>query len=134
MNKLVAIIYILIFMYFGVVIAQKNIEKLYATFREIQIDGKTGFKGTYSFLKCHENVAEGMLPSSHWLWKEHNNSHKSEKIIEMNNFCISVLPNELRYIGSYIDYGWKDKLFDFTKAEIIDCMVCEHRNRAYKKS
>jgi len=51
----------------------------------------------------------------------------------INNYCVSVAPNEPRCTSCHIGYGWTDDSFDFSAAGNIDCLVCHDTTGTYEK-
>ncbi len=96
---------------------------------------------TRECLRCHEKQGQDMLRSAHWLWRgpspytvEHKKEVMSGKATNtINNFCISLPSNEPRCTSCHAGYGWKDKSFDFSNPENIDCLVCHDTTGTYKK-
>jgi octaheme c-type cytochrome (tetrathionate reductase family) len=97
---------------------------------------------TEECLRCHKQAGEDMLTTAHWLWRgpspytvEHRKSVMSGKgTTTLNNFCLSVISNEKRCTSCHAGYGWKDKTFDFSKQENMDCLVCHDTTGSYKKA
>lgn len=97
---------------------------------------------TRECLRCHEQAGEDMLTTAHWLWRgpspytvEHRKSVMAGKgTTTLNNFCLSVVSNEKRCTSCHAGYGWKDKTFDFSKQENMDCLVCHDTTGSYKKA
>ncbi|MGE4424437.1 MAG: tetrathionate reductase family octaheme c-type cytochrome [Pseudodesulfovibrio sp.] len=97
---------------------------------------------TMECLRCHKQAGEDMLTTAHWLWRgpspytvEHRKSVMSGKgTTTLNNFCLSVISNEKRCTSCHAGYGWKDKTFDFSKQENMDCLVCHDTTGSYRKA
>ncbi len=106
-----------------------------------QIKGpfKTPQDVTKKCLQCHEEVGDDILKTQHWNWlssKKVKRGYKRVRIGKaniLNNYCVAVISNWPRCTSCHIGYGWKDKSFDFTKKENIDCLVCHDRTGTYKK-
>jgi octaheme c-type cytochrome (tetrathionate reductase family) len=100
---------------------------------------------TRACLGCHPNAGTEMLASSHFTWLGpaalvpgeagplHARPQQIGKRNLINNFCLSVESNWPRCTNCHAGYGWKDKEFDFSKAENIDCLVCHEQTGTYKK-
>lgn len=98
-----------------------------------------GYTNTADCLKCHSDMGQQLLASSHWLWEgaaANVPGFESEIIGKtnlINNFCIAVPSNEGRCTQCHISSGWKDDTFDFNNAAQIDCLVCHDNSGQYKK-
>src|SRR6056297_1297600 len=46
---------------------------------------------------------------------------------------MSIISNEARCTSCHAGYGWKNKNFDFSDLEKIDCLVCHDQTGKYKK-
>lgn len=46
---------------------------------------------------------------------------------------MNIQSNEARCTSCHAGYGWKDKEFDFTAQEKVDCLVCHDTTGTYKK-
>ncbi len=91
---------------------------------------------TEACLSCHVLAADQIHHTIHWTWicgdcGDGKNMGKYGKTI--NNFCVSVPSNEPRCTSCHIGYGWKDKDFDFTAKNKIDCMACHDTTHTYEK-
>lgn len=91
---------------------------------------------TAACLSCHALAANQIQHTIHWTWLCDNcgdgkNIGKNGKTL--NNFCIAVPSNEPRCTSCHIGYGWKDKTFDFTDKNKIDCLVCHDTTHTYDK-
>ena len=51
----------------------------------------------------------------------------------INNFCVAVPTNEPRCTQCHAGYGYKNKDFDFSDPENVDCLVCHDQSGTYKK-
>ena len=98
---------------------------------------KNGPEVTKKCLECHDAEAHAFMKSVHWTWakKQKINGKEMEfgKKNALNNFCVAVDSNWPRCTSCHAGYGWKDKNFDFSKAENIDCLVCHETTGTYKK-
>ncbi len=75
------------------------------------------------------------MHTTHWRWvyvNETTGQTVGKKTL-INNFCIDIQSNEPRCTSCHIGYGWKDKNFDFTVQENVDCLVCHDTTGEYKK-
>jgi octaheme c-type cytochrome (tetrathionate reductase family) len=86
-------------------------------------------------LACHSEVGNQILQTTHWTWEFENEATGQilGKKTLINNYCISIQSNEPRCTSCHIGYGWKDKTFDFSAQENIDCLVCHDTTGTYKK-
>ena len=90
---------------------------------------------TKACLTCHNQAAMQLHKTIHWTWKDpaDPSGETGKGGLSVNNFCISVGSNEPRCTSCHIGYGWKDKNFDFSKAEKVDCLVCHEQTGTYEK-
>lgn len=93
---------------------------------------------TNACLSCHNQADHEIMMTSHWKWSrptitENGDTLELGKKNLLNNFCIGTGSNEPRCTSCHIGYGWKDKNFDFTISENIDCIVCHDQTGTYKK-
>jgi octaheme c-type cytochrome (tetrathionate reductase family) len=90
---------------------------------------------TKACLSCHNEAAEQIHKTIHWTWKDPADptGDTGKGGVSVNNFCIAVGSNEPRCTSCHIGYGWKDKNFDFTSAEKVDCLVCHEQTGTYEK-
>ncbi|WP_075355041.1 tetrathionate reductase family octaheme c-type cytochrome [Desulfovibrio sp. DV] len=91
---------------------------------------------TTACLSCHQMAADQIQHSIHWTWicpdcGDGKSMGKYGKTI--NNFCIAVPSNEPRCTSCHIGYGWKDKTFDFSAKNHIDCLACHDTTHTYEK-
>jgi len=86
-------------------------------------------------LACHTEAGNQIVHTTHWTWEFVNEA--TEQVLGkktlINNYCISIQSNEPRCTSCHIGYGWKDKNFDFSAQENIDCLVCHDTTGTYKK-
>ncbi len=92
---------------------------------------------TETCLGCHE-VGEEIMKTHHWTWKDRLKREDGSRVnigksYMINNFCISVTSNWPRCTSCHIGYGWKDKSFDFSDENNIDCLICHDQSGTYKK-
>lgn len=90
---------------------------------------------TRACLACHTNAAEEIMHTTHWTWEYVNETTGQTlgKKTLINNFCIDINSNEPRCTSCHTGYGWKDKTFDFSVQENVDCLVCHDTTGTYKK-
>lgn len=90
---------------------------------------------TKACLSCHEDAAQQIMHTYHWTWEFVNETTGQTlgKKTLINNFCIGIQSNEPRCTSCHAGYGWKDKDFDFTVEENVDCLVCHDTTGNYKK-
>ncbi len=107
----------------------------HSKFEILQEQFATGPDVTTACLTCHTEASKQLHKTKHWNWKFTNPDTGQEvgksKII--NNFCLSINKNYARCTSCHIGYGWKDKNFDFTSQENVDCLVCHDTTDTYKK-
>lgn len=96
---------------------------------------KTGPEVTKACLTCHNKAAHQVMKSIHWTWEAENpvTGKTLGKKFAANNFCGSPLSNEPRCTSCHAGYGWKDKNFDFSKQENVDCLACHDTTGTYRK-
>ena len=90
---------------------------------------------TKACLSCHNQAASQIHKTIHWTWKDpaDPSGATGKGGLTVNNFCIALGSNEARCTSCHVGYGWKNKDFDFTKAESVDCLVCHDQTGTYKK-
>ena len=91
---------------------------------------------TRACLTCHMKAAEQVMATSHWTWnvaKDGKDGYgKSTHLV--NNYCISIIGGNTEGCARcHAGYGFKDKSFDFTKQENVDCLVCHDTTGDYEK-
>lgn len=96
---------------------------------------------TRACLECHEDAAFEVMSTPHWTWESepvavegHQGRYKLGKKNLINNFCISVQSNWVGCTSCHAGYGWKDENFDFSKPDLVDCLVCHDHSGTYAKS
>lgn len=96
---------------------------------------KTGPDVTRACLKCHNTAGHQVMDSIHWKWeaKSPTTGKTLGKQYAANNFCGSIISNETRCTSCHAGYGWKDKKFDFSNQENVDCLACHDKTTTYKK-
>jgi octaheme c-type cytochrome (tetrathionate reductase family) len=95
---------------------------------------------TLACLRCHADAAREVMGTAHWQWlgeavevPGHPGPRRIGKKNLVNNFCISMIGNEVSCTKCHAGYGWMDSTFDFTRAENVDCLVCHERSGTYVK-
>jgi len=91
---------------------------------------------TRACLTCHTKAAEQVMATSHWTWNISKGGQdgfgKSTHLV--NNYCISTIGGNTESCARcHIGYGYRDKTFDFTKQENVDCLVCHDTTGDYEK-
>jgi len=115
--------------------AQEDGTMDHSQFPQLQGPFETGPEVTQTCLQCHSSVGQDILGTVHWTW-EYDSEVTGEtygKRTVINNYCVSMAPNEPRCTSCHIGYGWTDDSFDFTAAENIDCLICHDTTGTYKK-
>ena len=96
---------------------------------------KVGPQVTKACLSCHTEAAKQVHKTKHWTWQFENK--KTGQLLGkrnvINNFCISTQSNIAGCSTCHVGYGWKDKTYDFTVEENVDCLVCHDRTGVYDK-
>lgn len=95
----------------------------------------SGPEVTKACLSCHNQASLQIHETIHWTWlcPHDPNKDMGKYAKTLNNFCISVPSNEPRCTSCHAGYGWKDKNFDLTSQENVDCLVCHDQTGTYKK-
>ncbi len=94
---------------------------------------------TETCLLCHEGVDADIMKTRHWNWLGDEFVNKEGETVRVgkqniiNNYCIALSSNWARCTSCHIGYGWKDKTFDFTDGNNIDCLICHDQTGTYKK-
>jgi octaheme c-type cytochrome (tetrathionate reductase family) len=94
---------------------------------------------TEACISCHNGRDKEVMRSSHWNW-EREEYIKGRGIVyigkrnAINNFCIGVEGNEPSCAKCHIGFGMTDKMFSFTDAKNIDCLVCHDNTETYAKA
>lgn len=104
-------------------------------FKELKGPFDSGPAVTKACLSCHTEAAGQVHRTKHWKWEFINpqSGQKLGKKNVLNNFCISISQNYPFCTGCHVGYGWKDKNFDFTSQDNVDCLVCHDTTGTYKK-
>ena len=104
-------------------------------FKELQQTFKSGPEVTKACLSCHTEAARQVMKTKHWTWEaldpSANQSLGKKRVA--NNFCISISSNHAYCTSCHVGYGWKDKNFDFTVEQNVDCLVCHDATGTYRK-
>ncbi len=95
----------------------------------------SGPEVTKACLSCHNKAGHQVMKSIHWQWEATSptTGKKLGKRHAANNFCGSITSNEPRCTSCHAGYGWKDKNFDFTDQNNVDCLACHDNTGTYKK-
>jgi len=97
------------------------------------------YEGTSSCLMCHEDEGDQMLNAGHFTWEGYTDrvvGIEGESVGKnnlINNFCVAVPTNEPRCTQCHAGYGYKNKDFDFSNPENVDCLVCHDQSGTYAK-
>ncbi|MCW9046009.1 MAG: tetrathionate reductase family octaheme c-type cytochrome [Alphaproteobacteria bacterium] len=107
----------------------------HSKFEELKGPFKSGPEVTKACLKCHTEAAKQVHKTTHWTWqfKNEDTGQLLGKRNVVNNFCISTQSNIGACSSCHVGYGWKDKTYDFTVEENVDCLVCHDKTGAYDK-
>lgn len=96
---------------------------------------------TKECLRCHQEAADHLQKSAHWLWRGPSpHTLGKEKRVDLgkatntiNNFCIALPSNWPRCTSCHAGYGWSDANFDFNDQSRMDCLVCHDTTGTYAK-
>lgn len=93
---------------------------------------------TMKCLSCHQESADEVMKTAHWLWQSGDVERNGKTILTgkknlMNNYCISVSGNWASCTKCHAGYGWTEKNFDFTQKKNVDCLVCHDGSGTYVK-
>jgi octaheme c-type cytochrome (tetrathionate reductase family) len=109
-------------------------------FEELKRGFTNGPQVTAACLGCHTEAAKQMMQTTHWTWRAHvqgepadTNRWIGKGAGVINNFCLGVDSSEPRCTSCHAGYGWKDKSFDFTQEQNVDCLVCHDTTGTYHK-
>ncbi len=107
----------------------------HAKFKELQQTFNSGQEVTRACLACHTEAAKQVMKTQHWTWNSlnPNTGQMVGKKSLVNNFCIGIASNYPDCTSCHIGYGWKDKTFDFTAEENVDCLACHDSSGTYRK-
>lgn len=96
---------------------------------------------TRNCLTCHPEAAAQVMQTTHWTWESEpfNVPWRDQpvtigKINQINNFCIGARGNQKKCMSCHAGYGWQENaLYDFSKAENVDCLACHADANLYGK-
>jgi octaheme c-type cytochrome (tetrathionate reductase family) len=91
---------------------------------------------TRACLTCHTKAAEQVMATQHWKWHipEAGMESYGKSTNLVNNYCLTIIGgNTEGCTRCHAGYGFKDKSFDFTKQENVDCLVCHDSTGDYEK-
>jgi octaheme c-type cytochrome (tetrathionate reductase family) len=87
-------------------------------------------------LTCHTKAAQQVMATSHWTWnvaKDGKDGYGKSTYL-VNNYCLTIIGgNTEGCTRCHAGYGFKDKTFDFTQQENVDCLVCHDTTGDYEK-
>ena len=126
--------------------SEKNIEIKHDTmpvdhakFAVLQKKFTSGPEVTKACLSCHNGVGKEFMKTEHWRWLK-KDSIPGRGVFDLgkknllNDFCIGVNSNENLCSMCHAGYGYKNKNFDFSNQNNIDCLVCHDQTKTYHKS
>lgn len=105
-------------------------------FEELKVPFKSGPEVTKACLQCHTEASKQVHKTKHWTW-EYKNLETGQLLGKrnvVNNFCISTQSNIEACSTCHVGYDWKDKEYDFTVEENVDCLVCHDETGLYDKA
>ena len=113
----------------------ENMTADHSKFEALKQDFKSGPEVTKACLSCHTEAARQIQETLHWRWlcPADPEQELGKAGLVVNNFCMAVPSNEPRCTSCHIGYGWKDKSFDLSAQEKVDCLVCHEQTGTYKK-
>jgi octaheme c-type cytochrome (tetrathionate reductase family) len=91
---------------------------------------------TRACLTCHTKAAEQVMATQHWKWHIPDAGMESfgKSTLLVNNYCLTIIGGNTEACARcHAGYGFKDKTFDFTKQENVDCLVCHDTTGDYEK-
>jgi octaheme c-type cytochrome (tetrathionate reductase family) len=105
---------------------------------------KDGPSVTRACLDCHPDAARDVATTAHYTWlgeevpvpgrgPMHARPTRIGKANLLNNFCLNVESNWERCTSCHAGYGWRDADFDFSRHELVDCLVCHEQTGTYRK-
>ncbi len=91
---------------------------------------------TKACLSCHTEAASQLMQSTHWTWNytHPDTGQRLGKSVLINNFCTNARGNEGMCAQCHVGYNWKDRNFDFSNRDNVDCVVCHDRSGSYYKT
>lgn len=104
-------------------------------FEQLRKDFATGPEVTRACLGCHTEAAGQIQETIHWTWSfsHPETGQQLGKRHLVNNFCLAIASNWPRCTSCHVGYGWRDRSFDFSAAEKVDCLVCHDGTGNYEK-
>ncbi len=113
----------------------KNVTADHSKFEALKQEFKNGPEVTKACLSCHTEAGEQFQKTLHWRWicPADTEGKLGKAGMVVNNYCVSILSNEPRCTSCHAGYGWKDKTFDLSAQEKIDCLVCHEQTGTYEK-
>jgi hypothetical protein len=107
----------------------------HSKFKQLQAEFKSGQEVTKACLSCHTEAARQVMKTQHWKWSSLNpaTGQMVGKKSLVNSFCIGIASNYADCTSCHIGYGWKDKTFDFSAEENVDCLACHDTTGTYRK-
>lgn len=107
----------------------------HSKFEALQKPFSSGPEVTEACLSCHTEAGKHIMKTTHWNWEYQH--PKTGQLLgkkhEVNAFCGSVRSNYQRCTSCHVGYGWKDREFDFTAENRVDCLVCHDTTQSYVK-
>ena len=91
---------------------------------------------TKACLTCHTKAAEQVMATQHWKWHIPDAGMEGfgKSTLLVNNYCLTIIGGNTEACARcHAGYGFKDKNFDFTKQENVDCLVCHDTTGDYEK-
>ncbi len=96
-----------------------------------------GSEVTKVCLECHEDEATDFMLTPHWTWSRTQVVNGKEvqlgKINAINNYCSTIVSNEVHCSECHAGYGWSDQSFDFSDKTRVDCLICHDTTGTYHK-
>ncbi|MEW6666234.1 MAG: tetrathionate reductase family octaheme c-type cytochrome [Thermodesulfobacteriota bacterium] len=113
----------------------QNVTADHSKFEALKQEFKSGPEVTRACLSCHTEAAKQIQKTLHWRWiaPEDKEGKIGKAGLVVNNFCVALPSNEPRCTSCHIGYGWKDKTFDLTAEEKVDCLICHEQTGTYEK-
>ncbi|PKN23765.1 MAG: cytochrome C [Deltaproteobacteria bacterium HGW-Deltaproteobacteria-21] len=113
----------------------ENITADHSKFETLKQEFKSGPEVTKACLSCHTEAAKQIQETLHWRWiaPDDPEGKLGKAGLVVNNFCVTMPSNEPRCTSCHIGYGRKDKTFDLTAQEKVDCLVCHEQTGTYEK-
>ena len=112
----------------------------HGTFEILKQRFASGPEVTAACLTCHTEAAGQVMQTTHWTWRApmRGDATATNRWIGkgagvLNNFCLGMDSSEPRCTSCHAGYGWKDRSFDFTAGQNVDCLVCHDTTGTYHK-